>query len=57
MVRGSLAAHFLTHHGVAKEGLGKEVDRYDRGNNPRTYRMAFPKKARPSHFPGEEYSG
>ena len=45
--RGSLVTHRQIQHGVAKGGLGSEGDKADEGNNPRTYRLAFPARAGP----------
>ena len=42
-----------TQHGVAKGGLGLEGDEAARGDNTRTYRMAFPEKAGPRTCPVE----
>ena len=41
LAKGSLVAHRQTQHGVAKGGLGQEGEDEARGNNVRTYRMAF----------------
>ena len=48
LAKGSLLTQSQTQHGVGKGGLvseGGETDRSDRGNNPITYRMAFPARA------------
>ena len=45
--------HRQIHKGVAKGGLGSEgceADGGDRGNNPRTYILAFPARAGPRPF-------
>ena len=42
--------HLQTQHGVAKGGLGSEVDNADwGGEEPYTYKMAFP--TRTGHMP------
>ena len=51
LVRGSLATYRQTQHGVAKGGLGQEGDEEGGGDNPRTFRMAFPKKSGPMPCP------
>ena len=50
-------SHCQTHHCVAKGRLGQEVNKAVGGNNPRTYRMAFPEKSIPSPCPVEGCSG
>ena len=48
MTKGSLVTHHQNQYSVAKGGLGSEggdADVSDRGNYPRTYRMAFPTQA------------
>ena len=50
LAKGSLLIHRQTQHGVAKRGLGLEGDEADEsGDNPMTYRMAFP--TRSGHSP------
>ena len=53
MPKGSLVMHCQTQHGMARGGLGPEGDEADRGDEPRTYRMAFPAKAGPRPCPVE----
>ena len=55
--KGSLVTHHQTQHEVAKGGLGSEGVRADRGNNPRTYSMAFPERAGPRPCPVKGCSG
>ena len=57
LMKGSLVAHRRIHHGVAKWGLGQEGDEEEGGDDPRTYRMAFPAKAGPMPCPVEGCSG
>ena len=57
LARGSLAAHCQTQHGVTKGGPRQEGDREGRGDEPRTYRMAFLTKAGLRHCPFERCSG
>ena len=45
LVRGSLDEHQQTQNGVTKGGSGQEGDGEGAGNDPRTYKMAFPEKA------------
>ena len=50
LTKGSLVTHRQTQHGVDKGGLGSEgggSDGCDGGNDPRTYRVAFPARAVP----------
>ena len=54
---GSIMAHCQTQPGVAKGRLGQEGDKAAGGDNPRTYRMAFPEKAGPRPCPVEGCSG
>ena len=49
--------HHQTQHRVAKGGLGSEGDEVDLGENPSTYRMAFPARAGPRPCPVKGYSG
>ena len=49
--------HFQTHHDVVKGGLGQEVNKDGRGNDPRTFSMACPAKAGPRPFPVKGCSG
>ena len=51
MAKGSLVAHRQTQHGVAKGRLGQEGKEEAGGDEPRTYRMAFPAKAGPRPRP------
>ena len=57
--KGSLVMHRQTQNGVDKGGLVSEGGRVGRadgcngGNNPRTYRMAFPAWLGPRPFPVE----
>ena len=53
LAKGSLVAHRQTQHGVAKGGSGKVSDEESGGNDPRTFRMAFPAKAGPRTCPVE----
>ena len=55
--RESLVAHRQRQNGVKKGGSGQEGDEEGRGNNPRTFRMAFTAKARPKTYPVERCSG
>ena len=55
--RGSLVEHCQTQHGVMKGGSGQVGDEEDRGDEPRTYRMAFPTKAGPKPCQVEGCSG
>ena len=57
MVKGSLVTHHQNQHGMAKRGLGPEGDKAEGGDNPRTYRMAFPTKEGPRPCPAERCSG
>ena len=45
--------HRQTQHRVSKGGLGSEGGVADRGDEPRTYRMSFPARARPRPCPVE----
>ena len=59
MEKGSLVTHSQNQHGAAKGGLVPEVDEVgevDRGNKPRTYRLAFPARVGPRPFPVKECS-
>ena len=47
LAKGSLVTHLQTQHGMTKGGLGSEGDKADGGNEPRTYRLAFPEKVGP----------
>ena len=57
VARGSLLTRRQAQHKVAKGRLGQEGDEAAGGNKPRTYRMAFPVKARPRTCPVEGCSG
>ena len=49
--------HRQTQNGVSKGGLGSEGVGYVGGDDPRTYRLAFPAKAGPRPFTVEGCSG
>ena len=50
--------HRQTHNGVAKGRMRSEVDKVDRGGDePRTYRVAFPNRVGPRPCPVEGCSG
>ena len=58
--KGSLVTYRQTHHDVAKGGLVSErgeADGSDGGDDPRTYRMAFPVWEGPRPCPVEGCSG
>ena len=57
MEKGSLVVHHQTKNSVKKGRLGKEGDEEARGEDTRTYRMAFPAKAVPRPCPVEGFSG
>ena len=57
MAKGTLVMHNQTQHGLAKWGLGTEGNEASRGNEPRTYRMAFPVKVIPRPCPVKGCSG
>ena len=51
MAKRPLVTHHQTQHGVEKGGLGPEGDKADRGDEPITYRIAFPANAGPRPYP------
>ena len=55
--KGSLVAHHQTQHGVTKDSLVQEGDEAAKGENPRTYRMAFTVKYGTRPCPVEGCSG
>ena len=57
LAQGLLVNHRQTQNGVAKGGLGLERDKLYGGDNPRTYRMAFPARAGPRPCPVKGCSG
>ena len=57
LAKGSLVTHRQTQNRVAKGGLGSEEGGSDGGDEPRTYRMAFPARAGPRPCPVEGCSG
>ena len=58
LAKGSLVTHRQTQHGVAKGRLGSEGDEADGGgDDPRTYKMAFPVRVGPRPFPVKGCSG
>ena len=57
VAKGSLVAHLQTQHKLVKGRLGQEDDEADGGNEPRNYKMVFPKKARPRTCPVKGCSG
>ena len=52
-----LVKHRQTQHGATKGGLVSEGDEADRGDNIRTYRLAFTAKTGPRTCPVEDCSG
>ena len=52
----SLAIHYQTQHIVTRGGSGQKDNEGDRGDEPRTFKMTFPKKAGPTPCPVKECS-
>ena len=53
MTKRPLVTHHQTQHGKEKGGFGLKGDEADRGDEPKTYRIAFPAKAGPRPYPVE----
>ena len=51
-----MAIHYQTQHIVTRGGAGQKDNEGDRGDEPRTFKMTFPKKVGPIPCPVKECS-